>query len=174
MRLSRDPKAVRVAFSGLLLALAIALSAAEGMLPALPMLPPGVKLGLSNIVTMYAVFFLGFRQALLIAVLKSLFVLLTRGPTGAFLSALGGLLSVCVMVFLSKIPRLSRMYISIGGAVSHNVGQLLGAVLMLRSGYAFFYAPVLILSGIVMGSLTGVLLRFVMPGLEYLSRTLQE
>ncbi len=171
---SRSQTAFRVAFSGLLLALAIALSFAEGMLPALPMLPPGVKLGLSNIVTMYAVFFLGLGQALLIAVLKSLFVLLTRGPTGAFLSVLGGLLSVCVMVLLAKIPHFSRLFISIGGAVSHNLGQLLGAVLLLRSGYALYYAPVLILSGIGMGLLTGVLLRFVMPGLQMLHRTLQE
>jgi len=172
--LSRNPKAFRVAFSGLLLALAIALSFAEGMLPALPMLPPGVKLGLSNIVTMYAVFFLGFRHAILIAVLKSFFVFLTRGPTSALLSVLGGLLSVCVMVLLKKIPHLSRLYVSVGGAVSHNIGQLLGAVLLLRSGYAIYYAPVLVLSGIGMGLLTGVLLRFVMPGLQMLNRTLQE
>ena len=166
----RSKPAYRIAFSGLLLALSLALSFAEGTLPALPMLPPGAKLGLSNIVTMYAAFFLGARQALCIAVLKSLFVFLTRGATGAFLSLLGGLLSVCAMILLRKIPGLSVLFVSIGGAVMHNLGQLLGAVLLLHDLKTLWYAPVLILCGIAAGFLTGLLLRFVMPALQRLDR----
>jgi heptaprenyl diphosphate synthase len=162
--------AYRTAFSGLLLAMAIALSALEGMLPPLPV---GIKPGLSNIVTMYAVFFLGARQALLIAFLKSSFVFLTRGVTGAFLSLLGGFLSVGVMLLLRRVHGLSNVFISIGGAVFHNLGQLFGAVLLLKSTYTLYYAPILILSGIGMGLLTGVLLRFVMPCLDRIDRTLQ-
>jgi len=167
---ARKKPAYRVAFSGLLLALSIALSFLEGTLPALPMLPPGVKLGLSNIVTMYAVFFLGARQALCIAVLKSCFVFLTRGATGAFLSLLGGLLSVAAMALLRKVSGLSALFVSIGGAVMHNFGQLLGAVLLLGDRKALYYTPVLILSGIAAGILTGCLLRFVMPALRRLDR----
>ena len=162
--------AYRAAFSGLLTALAVVLSILEGLLPTLP---AGVKLGLSNIVTMYAVFFLGGGHAVGIAALKSCFVFLTRGASGAFLSLLGGLFSVCVMLLLRKIPGLTPMFISIGGAVFHNLGQLCGAVLLLHSTYTFYYAPVLILSGIVMGCLTGILLRFVMPCLDRVNRTLQ-
>jgi len=167
----RGKPAYRVAFSGLLLALCVALSFAEGMLPALPMLPPGVKPGLSNIVTMYAVFFLGARQALCITALKSLFVLLTRGATAAFLSLIGGLLSVCVMVILRKIPGLSALFVSIGGAVTHNLGQLAGASLLLGDPKTLYYAPVLILAGVAAGVLTGILLRFVMPALQRLDGT---
>ena len=71
----RDDTAARsVAFLGLMFALAMALSLLESMIPALPMLPPGVKLGLSNIVTMYCLFFLGARSAFTVAALKSCFV----------------------------------------------------------------------------------------------------
>ena len=163
----------RTAFTGLMLALSVVLSLVEGTLPALPALPAGVKLGLSNIVTMYAVFFLGAGQAIFIAAMKSCFVFLTRGATGGFLSLCGGLLSVFTMLLLKRIPGLSTLFISIGGAVFHNIGQLLGAALLLQNAYSFYYAPVLILAGIAMGFATGTLLRFVMPCFKRIDRTLQ-
>ena len=70
---------------GLLLALAMALNLAESMVPPLPVLPPGVKLGLSNLVTVYCLFYLGSGEAWGIAVLKSGFVFLTRGVTAGLL-----------------------------------------------------------------------------------------
>ena len=68
-----------VALTGLLAALALALSFLEGLLPPLPFLPPGAKLGLSNIVTMYAAGTLGLPYAVFLALLKGGFALLTRG-----------------------------------------------------------------------------------------------
>ena len=165
MSKSKNP-ARRIAFSGLMLALAIALSFFESSLPSLPILLPGAKLGLSNIVTMYAVFFLGAARAFTIAVLKSLFVLLTRGATGAFLSLLGGLLSVLVMLIISKYGGISKYVVSIGGAVAHNVGQLIGAVIILQNKAVFYYLPMLLVCGIMVGMLTGCLLRFVAPYLS--------
>ena len=88
---NRNCKVKRLALMGLLFALAMALSFLESLLPALPMLPPGIRLGLSNIVTMYALFVLGPVSGYTIAVLKSLFVLLTRGAVAAALSASGGI-----------------------------------------------------------------------------------
>ena len=63
-------KAGRVAFTGLLAALAIALSFLEGLLPPLPMMPPGAKLGLSNLATMYAAGSLGLPSGLVLAVFQ--------------------------------------------------------------------------------------------------------
>ena len=80
---NRNCKVKRLALMGLLFALAMALSFLESLLPALPMLPPGIRLGLSNIVTMYALFVLGPVSGYTIAVLKSLFVLLPRGAVAA-------------------------------------------------------------------------------------------
>lgn len=158
--------AYKVAFTGLMLALALVLSFFESMLPALPFLPVGVKLGLSNIVTMYCLFFLGAKTAFAVAVLKALFVLLTRGPVGAALSLSGGLCSVGLMLLFRRLPGLGDRLVSIIGAISHNIGQLLLAAFILKSAYTFYYLPVMILSGAVMGLITGILLRLVMPYLK--------
>ena len=88
-----------IALSGLLFALAMALSFIEGTL-VIPGLLPGMKLGLANIVVMYALFFMGPNQALVLDVLKAFFVFLVSGWTAGFLSLCGGLLSLLVMWLL--------------------------------------------------------------------------
>ena len=88
-----------IALSGLLFALAMALSFIEGTL-VIPGLLPGMKLGLANIVVMYALFFMGPKQALVLDVLKAFFVFLVSGWTAGFLSLCGGLLSLLVMWLL--------------------------------------------------------------------------
>ncbi len=164
------PATLRLTSAALLLALCIVLSFVEGLLPEAPFLPPGVKLGLSNIVIMYCLFFIGSGQALLLAVLKSLFVLLTRGATAGLLSLSGGLISVGVLILLMKLcgKRISYMSLSMTGAVFHNLGQLLAVSLLLTSAVYVSYLPVLILSGAVMGAVNGLLLRAVLPALKRL------
>ena len=85
---------------GLLFALSVVLSFLEGTLTPLLGLPPGVKLGLANVVVMYALFFLGRGSAFTLVLLKSFFVLLTRGAMAGALSLGGGLLSLGVMAVL--------------------------------------------------------------------------
>ena len=138
-------KTRRIALSGLLFALAMALSFIEGTLT-IPGLLPGMKLGLANIVVMYALFFMGPRQALVLDVLKALFVFLVSGFTAGFLSLCGGLLSLLVMwVLYYLLPvRPTWFILSVCGALAHNIGQLLGAgviissvaVLLLCAGHA--------------------------------------
>ena len=84
----------------MLFALAIALSYLESLVSPLLGLMPAIKLGLSNIVVMYALLFLRTRTALLLVVLKALFAFLTRGATAGFLSLCGGALSLAVMLVL--------------------------------------------------------------------------
>lgn len=165
-RQSGRSKAYKTAFMGLMLALALALSFFESMLPVLPFLPVGVKLGLSNIVTMYCLFFLGVKPSLTVAFLKSAFVMLMRGPTGGVLSLAGGIFSVVVMLLLKRIPSLSKSVLSVAGAIAHNAGQLFMACIILKSFYALYYLPVMVLSGVMMGLITGMLLRLVMPYLH--------
>ena len=164
----RNTKARQVAFGGMLFALAIVLSLVEGMVTPLLGLPPGIKIGLANIVVMYALFFLGRGQALSLVLLKSFFVLLTRGASAGALSLAGGLLSLAVMLLLTLSPKHQPSYfiLSVAGAVSHNLGQLLMASLWLQTAFSLAYAPVLILSGIGMGALTAVSLRLLLPALE--------
>ena len=117
-----------IALSGLLFALAMALSFIEGTL-VIPGLLPGMKLGLANIVVMYALFFMGPKQALVLDVLKAFFVFLVSGWTAGFLSLCGGLLSLLVMWLLYyHCPlRPTWFILSVCGALAHNVGQLLGS-----------------------------------------------
>ena len=159
-------KTRHIALSGLLFALAMALSFIEGTL-VIPGLLPGMKLGLANIVVMYALFFMGPRQALVLDVLKALFVFLVSGFTAGFLSLCGGLLSLAVMwVLYYLLPvRPTWFILSVCGALAHNVGQLLGAGVIISSSLSLYYAPVMLVLGLVMGALTSVTLRALLPAL---------
>ena len=168
-------KTRRIALSGLLFALAMALSFIEGTLT-IPGLLPGMKLGLANIVVMYALFFMGPRQALVLDVLKALFVFLVSGFTAGLLSLCGGLLSLLVMwVLYYKLPfRPTWFILSVCGALSHNIGQLLGAGLILSSAMSLYYAPVMLVLGLVMGALTSLTLRAILPALGRLGYDTRE
>lgn len=160
-----------VASMGLLFALAIVLSFLEHLIPSLVPTVPGIKLGLSNIVTMYALFYMGFSSALTIVGLKSLFVFLMRGATACFLSLAGGLLSLLIMAGLHRLFRgkLSALFLSVVGGVCHNLGQVLVASILLNV-YVFLYLPVLLIVGVVMGLITGKLLQIVLPAMRRIAR----
>ncbi len=162
---SNYEKTKQVALSGLLFALAMALSFIEGSIT-FPGLLPGMKLGLANIVVMYALFFMGARQALVLDLLKALFVFLVSGATAGFLSLCGGLLSLLVMWGLYSLPHRPTWFIlSVSGALAHNVGQLICAGFILGSALSLYYAPVMLVLGLVMGAVTAVTLRAILPAL---------
>lgn len=159
-------KARKVSYLAMLVSLTVVLSILEGLIPAF--LPPGVKLGLSNIAVMYAIFVMDKKTAFLLCVSKSFFVFITRGALAGELSFCGGVLSISVIIILLFLfkDKLSYVIISILGAVSHNLGQLAAISVILKSNYIFYYIPILLVSGIVMGSITGIVLGVVMPRLD--------
>lgn len=160
----------QVAVTGLLGALALALSFLEGLLPPLPMLPPGAKLGLSNIAVMYAVQSLGLFPALGIALVKGVFAGLTRGGTAMIMSLSGGLTSTLVLWLLArpKNPLAGSMGMGVAGALAHNLGQLLAAAALTTPAVAW-YAPWLLLFGVLFGIVTGFVLRVTLPVFNRLS-----
>lgn len=165
-------KTREVALSGMLFALAIALSIVESSITPLLGLMPGIKIGLANIVVMYAAFFMRGRQALLLVILKALFVLITRGAVAGFLSLDGGLLSLAVMELLFHLPWHPTWFIlSVSGALAHNIGQLIGASLVLGTGLALAYAPVLLVAALGMGAVTATSLSALLPALSRLNIT---
>lgn len=176
MKMKRQTNTYSLTLMSLLFALSIALTAVEYMLPPIPLLPPGVKLGLSNIVTMYCLFFLGKKSAFTIVVLKSGFVFLIRGFTSFVLSISGGVLSALVMMLLLMIgaKSISYLIISIAGAITHNIGQLIAASFILGTGMVLYYFPLLLVSGVIMGNVTGALLRLVMPAFHAMNKALPE
>jgi len=159
----------RLALSGMMFALALVLSIVENSIP-LPLPVPGVKLGLSNIAVMYAMFFLSKGQAYSIAVLKGLFVLVTRGLIAGILSLTGGILSLTVMLIVMVVfrDRASYTAVSISGAIAHNTGQFIAVSFIYTGMYLWAYLPVLLVSGVIAGIVTAVLLRFIIPAFERL------
>ena len=171
----RPSKAKQTALSGMLFALAMALSFAEGSLT-IPGLLPGMKLGLANVVVMYALLFMGAGQALILDLLKALFVFLVSGPTAGFLSLCGGMLSLLVMWLLYDVlpVRPTWFILSVSGAFAHNIGQLLGAAAIISSSLSFYYAPVMLVLGLAMGALTALVLRALLPALDRLGYNIRE
>jgi heptaprenyl diphosphate synthase len=162
--LNLSPLTRRVAENGILTALALVLSALEMAVPPLPMLPPGAKLGLSNIVTMYAAGSIGLVPAICIAVAKGLFSGLMRGFTAMLMSLSGGVASTFLMWLLLRLPKkpFGMVGLGVAGALAHNGAQLLVAALMTTPAI-LYYVPWLILFGVASGTLTGMVLRILMP-----------
>ncbi len=145
--------------NALLAALAVAISAAESLLPPVAFMPPGARLGLSNIITMYTAKTLSVYNALAIVLLKALFVLATRGVTAFFMSLTGGLVSTAIAAALLNRKNSRTGYIGIGviAATAHNTAQLTVAAIITNSG-VFYYLPFLITASVATGSITGVIL----------------
>lgn len=166
MRLKESNKYIKtIVLTGLFFAMAIVLAIIENMLPPVITVVPGIKLGLSNIIVMYTLFFINKKASYEIAVLKAGFVFITRGSVAAFLSLMGGLLSVTVMLILMIIfkDKISYLMLSVSGALFHNIGQFIAVSIVYRSIGLWGILPVLIISGVITGCITSVLLRLVMP-----------
>lgn len=163
-------KTKKLVLTALLFAVALVLSIAESSLPAIFPAVPGVKLGLSNIAVMFALFFLEKKQAFAIATLKAFFVFITRGPIAGLLSFSGGMLSLMIMLLLLMIfgDKISYMILSIFGSVAHNVGQFIVISFIYTSMYLWVYLPVLLVAGVIAGVATATLLRLILPALNRL------
>ena len=157
-----NKKPGRVALGGMLAALALAFSFLEGLLPPLPGMPPGARLGLSNIVSMYAAGGLGLPWGLGLALVKGGFALLTRGLAAGTMSLCGGLASTACMWLLLKKTRASLGLTGVCGALVHNGAQLAAAVL-LTSWAALGYVPALLAFSVFSGLLTGTVLKLTLP-----------
>ena len=129
-------------------ALALALSYMESFFPLALIVPlPGVKLGLANIVTLYALYAIGFPSALAILLVRCTLGALFAGNASALLfSLLGGLSALLVMALLSGAKKLSIFGVSIAGAAAHNCGQVCAALITLGSTAPLYYLPFLLLA----------------------------
>ena len=144
-----------------MMALSLALTWLENLvLVSIPGLPPGVRLGLSNVITMYCVKYISAKHAALIGAVKVIFVFATRGFTAGMLSFLGTLCSIVILIMFRDLD--SVMVLSILSSIAHNLGQIIGCMLVLTSWRAVYYLPVLLLSGIAVGAVTGFIMKLVL------------
>lgn len=163
----------KIALFGVLSAVALTLSYLEGLIPTVAFMPPGAKMGFSNIATMFAASSMGIVSALAITFIKALFAGITRGVTAFFMSLCGGILSTVTMYLLFKLSKKTGyMAIGIVCALVHNFGQMIVAIITAGNLSVLGYAPVLLISGTVTGAVTGTVLRAVMPALERVTETI--
>ena len=147
----------RIARLALLTAIALTIFMAEAQIPALTTIP-GVKLGLANIVTVYAMFAMGPGDALLVLSARVFLGAVFSGqPMTLIYSAAGGVLSWCVLCLLRKLLTGEQIWLaSPVAAVFHNLGQLLAAAAVLRSWAVMAYLPYLVIAAVIAGLFTGI------------------
>ena len=145
----------------LLVALAMVLSWLENMVP-LPVTIPGVKLGLTNLVVIFALYRISPWDAAWVSIIRVLLVAMTFGNAYSLAYSLAGAgLSLTVMVMLKQSKKFSILGVGIAGGIAHNIGQIFAAIVVLRTARIAWYLPVLIISGtlagIAVGAVGGVL-----------------
>ena len=157
----------RITRLALLTAMALTIFLVEAQLPALTAIP-GIKLGLANIVTVYAVFDLGPGDALLVLSARVFLGAVFSGqPMTLIYSAAGGFLSWCVLCLLRKLLTEKQIWLaSPVAAIFHNIGQLLAAAAVLRSWAVLAWLPYLVIAAVLAGLFTGVAAQVLLRRLE--------
>lgn len=147
----------RMTVSSLLAAIALVVFVIEAQIP--PLVPvPGVKLGLANAVTVFALYFLGAGAAGSILVVRIVLGSLLLGQVSAMIySIAGGVLAFGAAAILRRVVKTEKMWIvSVFSAVAHNFGQMGAAILVTETPELAWYLPMLIASGIITGAFTGM------------------
>lgn len=159
----------KTAYMGLFLSLALICSYIESLIPFYFGIP-GVKLGLTNIVVILALYQMGIKYALTISILRIVLAGLLFGNLFSILYSLaGGLLSFCIMTLLKRTGKFRILSISAVGGITHNFGQIVMAAVVVENLNLFYYYPLLLLAGVLTGILIGIaaqeiLLRLPKPG----------
>lgn len=152
LQASRTKKLV---LSAVLCGLALALSLVDTAVSSAIPFVPGLKLGLANIVSLYALYALGLPYTLAICIVRVVLTALFSGNIAMLLFSLaGGIASILVMrVFMQM---LSIIKISVLGGVTHNMMQLLVAALYTSTPQTVYYLPVLVVTGVISGFAMGI------------------
>ena len=155
--LARD-RTGRITLCGLLTAIMLILGFVESLIP-FHFGVPGIKLGLSNGVLIFAVYMLGFPTALMLMAVKVFFSALLFGSLSMplWFALAGGFVSVCLMGLLSLDRDLSPIVVSMAGGLAHNVGQVCICMLLVTRANMLFYMGILMLAGMLTGALTGLI-----------------
>lgn len=162
----------KVAQCGLLVSLALVLSLVERLIPLQAVIPiPGIRLGLANIVLLFALTTLDIRQTSIIFICRIILSSMFAGSfTGFLFSLLGGLFAIIIMwILLHWEGKLFSFYgISIAGAAAHHIGQIMAAIFVLDSFYVISYLPALLICSFPLGFITGYTAKIVLNHLNKL------
>lgn len=146
----------KVAHMGMYIALALIFSYVEMLIP-FNIGVPGIKLGLANIVVVLVLYKMGWKEAYCVSVGRVFLAGILFGNLASIsFSLAGGVLSLTIMCLLYKRENFSVLGISIAGAVFHNLGQILMAMIVVSSFNVMYYFPVLMIAGILTGLVIGI------------------
>ena len=150
-------KTKKIAYLGLLIALAFVFSYIEFLIP-VNIGIPGAKLGLANLVIIVALYTLNEKDAFLLSMVRIVLVGFTFANLASMLYSLaGGILSFLAMLLAKRTKRLSITGVSVIGGVFHNIGQIIMAIWVVKTASLIYYLPVLMVSGIAAGVAIGIL-----------------
>ena len=153
--------------TAILTAAALVVFVIEAQIPAFTSIP-GIKLGLSNVFTLFTLYAVGVPWALALLLIRVLLGGLLTGQAAAILYSLaGGLLAFGAMLLGRKLlPEKQLWVVSVFGAIFHNIGQLAAAVAVTGTSEILYYLPVLLISGILTGAFTGLCAQLVLRRLR--------
>lgn len=150
-------KTKKLTLNALMIALAMVLSYLESLVP-LSFAVPGIKMGLPNIVIVFVLYKMGFKPACLISLIRVVLVSILFGNVMSMVYSLAGaVVSLAVMWLLKRWEKFSCVGVSVAGALGHNAGQIVTAMLLLETGGLIYYFPALCVSAVVAGVCIGVL-----------------
>lgn len=158
----------RLALCALLSAVALTIFVLEAQIP-IPLPVPGIKLGLSNIVTVFALSALGWREALVIVLVRVLLGSFVTGQLMALLYSLaGGLLSFVCMALVLRLLKPEQLWVcGVVGGITHNIAQMAVAVAVTQTPALLAYLPVLLPGGMLTGAFTGLCARFLCKHFDF-------
>ena len=159
-------KTKKVAFIGLSIALAMILSFVESQIPALVAIP-GVKVGLPNLVMVFLLYKVGWKETVMVSIIRILLISMLFGNVQTLIfSIAGAVLSLVGMILLKKTNWFSCVAVSVVGGILHNVGQILAACFWTETAQIAYYLPVLFISGTIAGTLIGIVSGLLVKRLE--------
>ena len=139
-----------------LIAVAMILSYIESLIPAFTTIP-GIKMGLSNIATVFALYVLGWPYAILVSVIRVILSTMLFGKiTGLIYGLSGAALALLAMILVKKTNRLSTVGVSVVGGVTHNIGQIIAVCIVMGTSAIALNLVVLLITGTIAGVLIGV------------------
>ena len=161
--MNRNEKLTKMA---MLVALAMIFSYVESLIP-INFGIPGMKLGVANLVTVTGLYFLEFPEVFLVVVMRILLTGFLFGNGMSIIYSLaGGILSLLVMAVMKRINGFSVLGVSIMGGVSHNIGQIIVASVVVENLKLIYYLPALLIAGTITGFVMGILSKKVLPTVQ--------
>ncbi len=161
--------AKRIALYSVLISLSVALSAFEAFIPTSLIPLPGLKLGLANIVILFALYALSPKSLPVILICRCLIISFFGGGISAFLFSLfGGLFALATMLLIKKAGFTSIYGVSIAGAAAHGIGQIFIACIMLMSLSTILYLPLLLFSALITGTITAFITQILLTRLNFM------